>query len=208
MRCPKCSFISFDVVEKCVKCGKKISAAADELHGMATSNAPPVFLRFDFSEPEPEAASEGGAEAFDLGGGEEGVFDLGGDEAPSLEVGGLDLGIGEAAAEPAPDLSGSAAAVAEESAAPSFEISDLAPAQEEAAPAGVAAEELEFAGASAPPPQAARSGSGLADLRVEGIDLEASPGAGKGKIMPSVKTGTALDDFDVDLGELIPKKKQ
>ena len=204
MRCPKCSFISFDVVEKCVKCGKKISAAADELHGMATSNAPPVFLRFDFSEPEPEAASEGGAEAFDLGGGEEGVFDLGGDEAPSLEVGGLDLGIGEAAAEPVLDLGGTAAAVIEEPAAPSFEISDLAPAQEAAAPA----EELEFAGASAPPPQAARSGPGLADLRVEGIDLEASPGAGKGKVMPSVKTGTALDDFDVDLGELIPKKKQ
>lgn len=227
MRCPKCSFISFDVVETCVKCGKNISSAAQELHGTVASSGAPAFLQMQqFAEPEPETAVEG-AEAemeFDLGGGEEAVFDLGAEEGPSQEAGALDLGIAEpaaeVAAEPVMDLGGLtleettaaepvfAETAAPEAEAPAFDIADLAPPQEEPVPEeAVAAGDLEFAEVAAAKPQSARTAGGLADLKVEGIDLEAAPAGGTGKVMPSVKTGTALDDFDIDLGDLLPKKK-
>ena len=48
----------------------------------------------------------------------------------------------------------------------------------------------------------------LEDLEVEGIDLASTAAPKSGKVMPSVKTGTALDDFDIDLGDLITKKKE
>ena len=53
--------------------------------------------------------------------------------------------------------------------------------------------------------------SGLEDLQVDDLDLNAPAPLVAGsklgeKLMPSVKTGTALDDFDIDLGELIKKK--
>lgn len=224
MRCPKCSFISFDVVETCVKCGKNISSASQELHGTVAHISAPAFLRFGYAEPEPEAGTEGMApEAeleFDLGGAEDAVMDLGAEEGPSLEAGALDLGIEEpAAVEPAMDLGGltlEETAVAEpvfaepepsETQALAFDIADLAPPQEEPAAVEETVEELEFAAAEAPPPRAERAVGGLADLKVDGIDLEVAPAAGKGKVMPAVKTGTALDDFDIDLGDLLPKKK-
>jgi hypothetical protein len=56
------------------------------------------------------------------------------------------------------------------------------------------------------------AGSGLEDLHVDDLDLEvaaplvAGSKAG-GKLMPSVKTGTALDDFEIDLGELTNDEK-
>lgn len=218
MRCPKCSFISFDIVETCAKCGKNISAAAKELHGTVAAISAPLFLRLGLAEPEPEAVQEGGAEAevtFDLGGEEEeAVIDLGSEEAPSL-----DLGLEEMAMEPAvaaaPDEAVAAEPVfaepaAEAPQAESFDIADLAPPREEVMAEDLQVEateeELEFAGAEPAPSSSERAGLGLADLRVEGIDLEAAPG--KGKAMPAVKTGTALDDFDIDLGDLIPKKKK
>lgn len=95
-----------------------------------------------------------------------------------------------------------------------IDISDLAPPEEggeepasealafEEEPAG----EAVFAGGPASV-SAPVSGSGLEDLQVEDLDLEtpaplvAGSKAG-GKLMPSVKTGTALDDFEIDLGEL------
>jgi len=54
--------------------------------------------------------------------------------------------------------------------------------------------------------------SGLEDLQVEDLDLDVPAPLVSGskigeKLMPSVKTGTALDDFDIDLGELISKEK-
>ena len=58
----------------------------------------------------------------------------------------------------------------------------------------------------------AAAGSGLEDLQVEDLDLGvASPlvaGSKAGdKLMPSVKTGTALDDFEIDLGDLSSDEK-
>ena len=207
MRCPKCSFVSYDLTETCVKCGKNISAASKELHGTVASVPAPAFLRF--AAPEPEYGEEGAAQdteiAFDLGGADEPVLDLGGDEGPSVEIGELDLGLEETAAAPAMEEPVFAEPAAEEPQAAAFDIGTLTPPQEELVTVEEPDEELEFAGAEAPPPKAASGG--LADLKVEGIDLEAAPGAGKGKTMPSVKTGTALDNFDIDLGDLIPKKK-
>ena len=51
------------------------------------------------------------------------------------------------------------------------------------------------------------TGAGLEDLHVDDLDLEipSLPPAGSvtgKKMRPSVKTGTALDDFEIDLGEL------
>ena len=78
-------------------------------------------------------------------------------------------------------------------------ISDLAPAEEELeVDVEEVEEELEAVGA----------GQGLGDLQVDGIDLETTPGVDDpGKVVPSVKTGTALDDFDFDLGDLLTGKK-
>ena len=45
MRCPKCSFVSFDLLESCVKCGKNISEAATELQGTVVATEAPTFLR-------------------------------------------------------------------------------------------------------------------------------------------------------------------
>ena len=52
------------------------------------------------------------------------------------------------------------------------------------------------------------SDTGLEDLQTDGLDLDTPflPPAGSSsakKLRPAVKTGTALDDFDIDLGELI-----
>ncbi|MFZ5799242.1 MAG: hypothetical protein C4563_08285 [Desulfobulbus sp.] len=220
MRCPKCGFISYDLLETCIKCGKNINAAAKELHGTVASIPPPPFLRFEQPEPGSEVTQGGESEAemtFDLGGNDEALIDLGAEESPSLEAEGLDLG--GAAAEPAFDLGLGGEPAAEpvfaepagETQEEGFMISDLAPAQEggeEAAEVGgepEVAEELEFAAAEPSPAKAEAGTPGLADLKVEGIDLESAPA--KGKTMPSVKTGTALDEFDIDLGDLIPKKK-
>lgn len=53
----------------------------------------------------------------------------------------------------------------------------------------------------------------LEDLNFNGLDLESPAkiitGSAAGKrYLPSVKTGTALDKFDIDLGDLFPEKKQ
>ncbi|MGB5230577.1 MAG: hypothetical protein WBN83_03545 [Desulfoprunum sp.] len=45
MRCPKCGFISFDQLPKCVKCGKSFSSIADLVHGTAFSVSAPLFLK-------------------------------------------------------------------------------------------------------------------------------------------------------------------
>jgi len=214
MRCPKCSFISFDVLETCVKCGKKISAAAEELKGTVASVTPPPFLKFDFAEPEPESVGEGSEEAFDLGAEDEEVFvDFGDEEGAGEES--VDVALDEespveepVAEEPAIEEPVAEQEVVEEE--PILEIDDVAAPEEEPVvdDVDIALEEPESE--SEPEPESAESGesgAGLEDLKVD-IDLDAStaPAADGGKVMPSVKTGTALDDFDIDLGDLLPKQ--
>ena len=95
-----------------------------------------------------------------------------------------------------------------------IDISDLAPPGESMEEAVMESFNLEEE--SAPGIALAREDSsvviapvsgGLEDLQVEDLDLDvAAPlvaGSKAGdKLMPSVKTGTALDDFEIDLGEL------
>lgn len=64
-----------------------------------------------------------------------------------------------------------------------------------------------------PSPAPAMKPSGLEDLNFNGLDLETSArpvgGSVAGKrFLPSVKTGTALDTFDIDLGELFSDHKK
>ncbi len=95
-----------------------------------------------------------------------------------------------------------------------LDISDLAPPGAE----GNSAEELTIegvdvvdnisSGASSSAGTSGLGGAGLEDLSVDGIDLETPslPPVGSvagNKFRPAVKTGTALDNFDFDLGDLI-----
>ncbi|HHO47731.1 MAG TPA: hypothetical protein ENN06_04660 [Desulfobacteraceae bacterium] len=203
MRCPKCGYISFDLIEKCVKCGKNINGSAKQLRGTVGNVPPPAFLSPDYSGREPgreePQVEDAGEQAFDLGGGEEVFVDFTAGEEPAVEE------------EPTIEEPGLEEAV--------IELADLAPA--EAAETGAQAEtqaetedrevgleELAFAVGDEKPFTAASPGQGLEDLKVEGIDLDASPatGAGSDEMTPPVKTGTALDNFDVDLQEVFGKK--
>ncbi len=103
-----------------------------------------------------------------------------------------------------------------------LDISDLAPAIEEDeqeeeyeelefATAGPVAE-VSAAAATIPVPQGGPKGK-LEDLEFNGLDLEtpsklvSGSAAGK-RYMPSVKTGTALDKFNIDLGDLFSDEQK
>jgi len=66
---------------------------------------------------------------------------------------------------------------------------------------------------SPPSPPPSKSQSGLEDLHFNGLDLDtpsklvSGSAAGK-RYLPSVKTGTALDKFDIDLGDLFSENKK
>ena len=236
MRCPKCSYISFDMLETCVKCGKKISDAATELEGTVASVPAPSFLRIgEGGAPPPETPEEAAEfeteEAVDLGaeGGEEMEFSLG--DEPSAEADEVELNLGgEEETEAELDFAGEEEAEAEldlgegeaeidageeemsiepeeESA---MDISDLSPTDEtEELSAEEPFEETVQVGAEEAEALGEGGGAGLESLEVEGIDLDTSDEAQEsGKIMPSVKTGTALDDFDIDLGDLLTGKEE
>lgn len=50
MRCPKCGYISFDLVDECLKCKKNIKSASEVLQGSVLKVPAPSFLKFR-SEP-------------------------------------------------------------------------------------------------------------------------------------------------------------
>lgn len=52
MRCPKCGYISFDNVEKCLKCRKNIASASSHFQGSVMNVATPVFLKLVPDEEE------------------------------------------------------------------------------------------------------------------------------------------------------------
>lgn len=222
MRCPKCGFISFDILEKCVKCGKNISAASEDFGGTVAGVPPPLFFKTAVEETAPEGQEETveaeSEEALDLGEvGEEEVMDFSLDEqtAEEAEESTLDLGeveepeaeldLGEEAAEEVPDMEpeaeemGAGEPQAEEEA--DMDIADLAPSEEEAEASAPEEETAE--------PESKSESRGLEDLKVEGIDLDPTADeVDSDKIKPSVKTGTALDDFDIELGDLMPDDKE
>ncbi len=95
-----------------------------------------------------------------------------------------------------------------------IDISDLAPTEKETDNLLVDKSVAEVAVAKETPAEpTARTGSAvLEDLQFEGIDLEAQSivaqdAAAPGKITPAVKTGTALDSFDVDLDAIFADEK-
>ncbi len=52
MRCPKCGYISFDHLDTCLKCNKKISKASDALNGTIFNVAAPSFLKVNLQSEE------------------------------------------------------------------------------------------------------------------------------------------------------------
>jgi hypothetical protein len=102
-----------------------------------------------------------------------------------------------------------------------LDISDLAPPiKEESEPIQFAEEpvlsDLEPVASlsqSPPPSTSSEIQSGLEDLNFNGLDLDtpaklvSGSAAGK-RFLPSVKTGTALDKFDIDLGNLFAENKK
>ena len=214
MRCPKCSFVSFDLVESCVKCGKDISEAATELAGTVVGVAAPSFLKIAGDGIPLDAAEETSEidieESLDLGAdGEEESMDFSFDDEPSVEAESdeVEMDLDEVGDTEETDFEIDLGADEEEA----IGISDLAPAEEtdEMQIDEFVEEELEVAVEEVE----AELGTvgdvqGLGDLQVDGIDLESTPGVDdSGKVVPSVKTGTALDDFDFDLGDLMTGDK-
>lgn len=242
MRCPKCGYISFDTFGTCKKCNREIGELLEELEGTVFEAAAPSFLHIrstgtlaDTPEPEAEDAvdfleeeqqDEGLSladsfadedvltEDMDLNGEEVGIeFE----EMEEVEVS-SEIVLEESVLEDAD--SGSSGIEKETDLELDFgdiDISDLAPPEtEEEASMDAKEREEEAAAKTLPEPKPAAaaisSTSGLEDLQVEDLDLDAPAPLVSGskvgdKLMPSVKTGTALDDFDIDLGELISKEK-
>ncbi len=52
MRCPKCGYISFDHLEKCLKCNKDIETISNSLYGSTHNIKAPTFLHLPQVQPE------------------------------------------------------------------------------------------------------------------------------------------------------------
>jgi len=216
MRCPKCSFISFDMVDSCTRCGKDISKAAEELKGTIAEVEAPSFLKIDLESYEPKAFEEtedtAGEEAvmdLEIEEGEE-LVDFALEEEDETAAEAVDFEVEEEAAEQGEtEFEIGVEEPEEEVQEEPIGISDLSPADEPVAE--LYDEDFSFATEAAVDehaPPADFETKELEDLEVEGIDLQSSSAPASGKVMPSVKTGTALDDFDIDLGDLITSKKK
>lgn len=228
MRCPKCGYISFDDLESCSKCKKSIQATNEVVQGAVFHVAAPIFLQFDAAaasgqEEIEEAVSEEVEETYDLdmqSEDDEIAFDF--DQSSDAEEEAMDdsmeimemeddepeetislrddkeMDLQPSEEEPHMDFS-------------DIDLSDLGPPEEEAM---VVEETLaldDTVDAITPPGPSAGGGAGLEDLQVDDLDLDGpSPlvsGSKTGKkLMPGTKTGTALDEFNIDLGELFPEK--
>ena len=238
MRCPKCGYTSFDHLENCKKCNRAIVDLVPGIDGTVYNALAPTFLRLTEKMPtqtptvseqtwedeadvvgnETEGAvregidteffldddittitSEDNDEAVlnlddfeEVSPREEFTLDLEGDEdekelnMPALDFGNLDIS----------DL------------APPFEEELQQSAKKDESVAALSARQT----MPPPPPQGAAPAI-LEDLQYNGLDLDAPArfvsGSAAGKrYSPSVKTGTALDKFDIDLGDLFKKDEK
>lgn len=238
MRCPKCGYISFDHLDFCTQCNKEIGLLTSEINGTIYKAVAPSFLKFHtaapprptaapikavnppppislregidtefFLEEEQEVALAPAESAF---GDSEPLMDLDDfqEVSPRAEFT-LDLDAEfDSGAAPLPPMDFS-----------DLDISDLAPpdsgAVEEEEPAETIAEDASPLAIepSSPPATPSRPAGGLEDLQVQDLELDAPSrlvsGSAAGKrYLPSVKTGTALDKFDIDLGDLFKEAKQ
>jgi hypothetical protein len=237
MRCPKCGYTSFDHLETCKKCNRAIADLVSGIDGTVYNALAPIFLRLTEKMPTQTPSVSGRTwedEADAVGNETEGAvregidteffldddittitsedddeavlnlddfeevsprdeftLDLEGDEdekelnMPALDFGDLDIS----------DL------------APPFEDDLQQPVKEGEPVAALSARQTVPA-----PPQGAAPAA-LEDLQYNGLDLDAPArfvsGSAAGKrYAPSVKTGTALDKFDIDLGDLFKKDEK
>lgn len=90
-----------------------------------------------------------------------------------------------------------------------IDISDLDPPEEKSIDNDSADNtDIALGGVDTLPSPTPASGAGLDDLLLDGIDIDSPvPLVAGSRLPPSLKTGTALDDFQVDLGELIREEK-
>jgi hypothetical protein len=240
MRCPKCGFISFDQLGTCKKCNKNISELTAEIEGTVFAVPAPPFFHFDPGSAgteiqenaddgalfgSPETVEEAGG--LSLSTGEESSLDQKDDSAGDAEatIAFDDLEKVENRNEIILDTDKEGERVETENDDlqldfGDIDISDLAPPEADVdisttESLTLGEEEPSVADMpddSSPASASVAPGSGLADLQVDDLDLEAPAPLVAGsrvgdKLMPSVKTGTALDDFDIDLGELISEEK-
>ena len=235
MRCPKCGYISFDTLGSCKKCKKNIGELVEELEGTVFESQAPVFLHIEpgTSYPPAEENTEDGTAADEMEAGpafppivEEEPEDITmNDEAETDETIAFedfeemettneiildDETVNEAGTE-SDDLQLDFGDI---------DISDLAPPETDTEVTATESLTLdddietvaEMPADETPAPSLVAPGSGLEDLQVDNLDLDSPAPLVSGskvgdKLMPSVKTGTALDDFDFDLGELITEEK-
>lgn len=64
MRCPKCGYISFDQIDKCLRCGKDIGSTAAEVNGSAYNVPAPDYLVFDVHEKREQNDADTSEEIF------------------------------------------------------------------------------------------------------------------------------------------------
>jgi hypothetical protein len=79
MRCPKCGFISFDHLEKCLKCNKELKDAAGLVHGTVYKVQAPSFLKIQTGSE----TTQFGEDIEIIGGTPDGDLDL---QDPDLEI--------------------------------------------------------------------------------------------------------------------------
>lgn len=238
MRCPKCGYISYDHLDFCTQCNKEIGSLVSDINGTIYKAVAPSFLKLHADNPPrptiapvptdntppPLPLREGIDTEFFLEeehdvalaptqssfGNSEPLMDLDDfqEVSPRAEFT-LDLDADfDSNAAPLPPMDFS-----------DLDISDLAPPtsmtlQEEEPAATFAADESPLTFEPSPPPAPpSRPTGGLEDLQVQDLELDAPSrlvsGSAAGKrYLPSVKTGTALDKFDIDLGDLFTEAKQ
>jgi len=234
MRCPKCGYISFDTLGTCKKCNKAIGELLEDLEGTVFEAEAPSFLHIrstDAVQASPETEIEDSVDLLDEEQEDAGLSLADGFADEDVLTEDMDLGDMESAdeIEEIDQAAISGEILLEETVLEvdgadtldeepetdleldfgDIDISDLA--APEAEPERAAAQTEPAGKPVQPPPAPPAASAGLEDLQVEDLDLDAPAPLVSGskvgdKLMPSVKTGTALDNFDIDLGELISKK--
>ncbi len=220
MRCPKCGFITFDHSESCGKCGKNISTTASQLNGAGYNVAAPSFLQLNFEEDDQEIPDE-----VEVAIDEETGLVVDSEENAVQDDDFLELGVTddedreEVNEEFAEGIEFSPGALNEEEDTTDdqasqteptidfngIDLSDLAPpetAERDDQRQNNTDKNMIFE-----PSTRAMDGDGLEDLQLDDIDIGEAPISfsteeKEERASAPTKTGTALDEFDFDLGEL------
>ena len=185
MRCPKCGYTSFDDLERCKKCKKPMPPATATLTGTVLEATAPAYLLWGAAALTGQLGAKGGSPLFAASGGPRAEMQIPEPEEAAVESVAAPAEVDEAtsptvAEEPAEEMNLELGKV---------DISDLTAPEESAAPPE---EEADFS---------------LETLDVDDLGLGggSAPSAtpASGQYQPAAKTGTALDNFDVELDELL-----